>query len=91
MTRGASLRRVTVIAWSNSTSAIDTLPLMGAAVAGSAAAATGRWPSAANMPEVGSSPTQPAPGRYVSTQACRSVKSRGGPAGPSRGFTSGTS
>ena len=63
VTRGASLRRVTVIVWTNSTSAGDTLPLMGAAVAGSAVAATGRWPSAANIPEVGSTPTQPAPGR----------------------------
>ncbi len=39
------------------------LPLMGAALVGSAAQASGRWPSPAARPEVGSKPTQPAPGR----------------------------
>jgi hypothetical protein len=37
-------------------------PLMGAALPGSGVAASGRWPSPAKRPEVGSSPIQPAPG-----------------------------
>ena len=63
VTRGVSRSRVTVIEWSNFTSTGETLPLTGAAAAGSVVAATGRWPSPANMPEVGSRPTHPAPGR----------------------------
>ena len=50
-------------------------PVIGAAVSGSAVQARGIWPSPASRPEVGSRPTQPAPGRYTSAQACRSVKS----------------
>ena len=37
--------------------------MTGAAVIGSAAQASGMWPSPASSPEVGSSPTQPAPGK----------------------------
>ena len=48
---------------------------------GSGVAASGMCPSPANSPEVGSRPTQPAPGRYTSAQACRSVKSCAGPGG----------
>jgi hypothetical protein len=36
-------------------------------------------------------PIQPAPGRYTSHQACRSVKSTVVPDGPSSDLTSGTS
>ena len=46
-------------------------------------------PSPASSPDVGSSPIQPAPGRYTSHQAWRSVKSCSGPVGPSSAFTSG--
>ena len=42
---------------------------------GSGVAASGMCPSPVNKPEVGSSPTQPAPGKYTSAQACKSVKS----------------
>ena len=52
-------------------------------------AARGIWPSPVNNPLVGSSPTQPAPGRKTSVQACRSVKSTSVPEGPSGDFTSG--
>ena len=45
-------------------------------------------PSLTNNPEVGSKPTQPAPGKYTSTQACKSVKSCSGPEGPSNDFSS---
>ena len=41
----------------------STAPEIGAAWVGLAAQARGIWPSPANRPEVGSSPTQPAPGR----------------------------
>ena len=41
----------------------STSPLTGAASAGSAVHASGRWPSPASRPDVGSSPIQPAPGR----------------------------
>ena len=41
------------------------------------------------MPEVGSSPIQPAPGIYTSAQACKSVKSASGPLGPSSDFLVG--
>ena len=64
-------------------------PVTGAADAGRGVAASGMCPSPANSPEVGSSPTQPAPGRKTSHQACRSVKSAVGPDGPSSGFVVG--
>ena len=64
-------------------------PLMGAALNGSAAQASGMCPSLASRPEVGSRPTQPAPGKYTSAQACRSVKSADAPDGPSSDSTSG--
>ena len=41
----------------------STAPVTGAALAGPGVAASGMWPSPARRPEVGSSPTQPAPGR----------------------------
>ena len=63
----------------------------GAALEGSGVHASGMWPSPASSPDVGSNPIQPAPGRYTSVHACRSVKSAVGPAGPSSGFTSATS
>ena len=75
----------------NSTSHSSTAPLTGAAPEGSGVQATGMWPSPAIKPEVGSRPTQPAPGRYTSHQACRSVKSTSVPEGPSSDFTSGLS
>ena len=56
-----------------------TSPVTGAALAGSGVHASGRCPSPASRPEVGSRPIQPAPGRYTSHHACRSVKSRSGP------------
>ena len=75
----------------NSVSTGSSSPLIGAAEAGSGLAASGICPSPVSRPEVASSPTQPAPGRYTSAQACRSVKSCLGPAGSSSGFTSATS
>src|SRR5436305_637163 len=66
-------------------------PAIGAAARECGVAANGMWPSAQNTPEVGSSPIQPAPGRYTSAQACRAVKSCSGPDGPSRDFKSGRS
>ena len=45
-------------------------------------------PSPANKPDVASKPIQPAPGRYTSAQACKSVKSSSGPEGPSNDFSS---
>ena len=71
-----------VISNSNATSHSSTAPLIGAADEGLAVQASGICPSPANRPEVGSSPTQPAPGRYTSHQACRSVKSCLGARGP---------
>ena len=61
---------------------------MGAAPEGCGVQASGMWPSPASRPDVGSSPTQPAPGRYTSAQACRSVKSTSVPLGPSSDFWS---
>ena len=55
---------------------------MGAALPTSGVQASGICPSPASSPEVGSKPTQPAPGRYTSAQACRSVKSLEAPPGP---------
>ena len=66
--------RVTDISCVNFTSHGSTAPEMGAAEEDSGVAASGMWPSPASSPEVGSSPTHPAPGRYTSVQACRSVK-----------------
>ena len=51
-------------------------PAPASADIGSAAQASGMCPSPASRPDVGSRPTQPAPGRYASHHACRSVKSR---------------
>ena len=81
--------RVICIKCSNSTSLSSTPPLIGAALEGSGVQATGMWPSPAIKPDVGSNPTQPAPGRKTSHQACRSVKSTSVPDGPSNDFTSG--
>ena len=83
--------RVTRISCANVTSHSSTPPDTGAAELASGVAASGMCPSPASRPDVGSSPTQPAPGRYTSVQACRSVKSVSGPAGPSSDFTSGFS
>ena len=91
VTRGSSWMRVTFIANENSTSHGSVKPITGAALPGSAVHASGRCPSPVSSPDVGSSPIQPAPGRKHSAQACRSVKSRSVPAGPSSGFTSATS
>jgi hypothetical protein len=86
VTRGDSRMRRTVISNSKELSHFSTAPLIGAALEGSGEQASGRWPSPARSPEVGSSPIQPAPGRYTSHQACRSVKSCAAPAGPSVGL-----
>ena len=64
---------------------------MGAAAEGAGVQASGIWPSPASRPEVGSRPIQPAPGKYTSHQACRSVKSTSVPLGPSSDLTSGVS
>ena len=91
MTRGDSKMRVTFISWRIVDSHGSTAPVTGAALAGSGVHDNGMCPSPASSPEVGSSPIQPAPGRYTSHQACRSVKSDSAPLGPSRDFTSGRS
>ncbi|MNC55825.1 hypothetical protein D3C75_1053790 [compost metagenome] len=91
VTRGASQTRSMRISWENSHSHGSTPPLIGAAEDGSGLQASGMWPSPANRPEVGSRPIQPAPGRYTSHQACRSVKSTSVPDGPSRALTSAVS
>ena len=82
VTRGDSTIRCTDIAWSNSTSHGSTPPVTGAALVGSGVHASGMCPSPASSPDVGSRPIQPAPGRYTSHQAWRSVKSRLGAGGP---------
>ena len=87
-TLGASDTRVTVISNEKFVSAGSTVPVIGAAERKCGVAASGMWPSAANSPEVASSPIQPAPGRYTSAQACRSAESFSG-AGPAAGGTSG--
>ena len=56
---------------------------MGAALDGNGVHAKGICPSPAIKPEVGSNPTQPAPGRKTSHHACKSVKSLSVPLGPS--------
>ena len=89
--RGDSAMRDTDISCEKSTSQSSTAPLIAAAACGSGVAASGRWPSAARRPDVGSSPTQPAPGTKTSAQACRSVRSPSGPEGPSSARTSGRS
>ncbi|MNL18969.1 hypothetical protein D3C87_1401420 [compost metagenome] len=91
VTRGASQIRSTDISWLNSHSHGSTKPLIGAAEDGSGLQANGMCPSPANSPEVASRPIQPAPGRYTSHQACRSVKSTSVPDGPSRLLTSAVS
>ena len=91
VTRGDSQMRVTPIVWLNSTSDSSTPPEMGAALEGCGVQASGMWPSPASRPDVGSKPIQPAPGRYTSHQACRSVKSTSVPLGPSSAFWSGAS
>ncbi len=71
MTRGVSSRRRTRISNVNSSPmwleegepADEYEPEIGAAVAGIAVQASGMCPSPASRPLVGSSPTQPAPGR----------------------------
>ena len=91
VTRGDSYTRVTVISCSNDTSHSSISPSTGAALVGCGVQASGMWPSPASRPEVGSKPIQPAPGRYTSHHACRSVKSTDVPLGPSSDFTSGVS
>ncbi len=83
--------RVTFISKCSVDSHRSVNPVTGAAEEGKAVAASGMCPSPASRPDVGSRPIQPAPGRYTSAHACRSVKSAVGPAGPSSGFTSATS
>ena len=61
--RGATASRSTRITTSNEVSQGSTSPLTGAALIGSGVAASGICPSAVSSPLVGSSPTQPAPGR----------------------------
>ena len=63
VTRGGSYTRVTDISKPNVTSHGSIVPEIGEAETGFAAQASGRWPSPANRPDVGSSPTHPAPGR----------------------------
>jgi hypothetical protein len=71
---------VTVLLNENTVSTIGPVaPVIGAALDGSGVHESGMWPSPANRPDVGSRPTQPAPGTYTSAQACRSVKSSSGP------------
>ena len=90
--RAGSRSRVTVMAKSKDTSAGSCAPVIAAAETGAGVAASGIWPSPANSPDVASSPIQPAPGTKASAQACRSVKSVSGPAGPSSsGFSSAAS
>ena len=60
-----------------------TVPATGAASAGTGTHASGMCPSAAICPEVESSPTQPAPGRKTSVQACNSTWSSVGAFGSS--------
>ena len=67
------------------------MPVSGAADCGSGVHASGMCPSPVSNPEVASSPIHPAPGRYTSHQACKSVKSSLGPAGASAAFKSAVS
>jgi hypothetical protein len=55
--------RCTVISCPNSVSQGRAAPEIGAALLASGVQASGMCPSPASSPEVGSSPTQPAPGR----------------------------
>ncbi|SHV83088.1 Uncharacterised protein [Mycobacteroides abscessus subsp. abscessus] len=91
VTRGSSCTRVTTLTKSRVDSQGSTAPVIGAADSGCGVADSGMWPSPASRPEVGSRPTQPAPGMYTSVQACRSVKSAAGPEGPSSASTSALS
>ena len=72
---GRSLIRVTSMRLISSERTSETDPITGAAPAGVDALASGMWPSPVSSPEVGSIPTQPAPGTYASAQACRSIVS----------------
>ena len=74
--------RATFIRYSKVVSQGSTMPESGAADCGSGVHASGMWPSPVSSPEVASSPIHPAPGRYTSHQACRSVKSWLGPGRP---------
>ncbi len=91
MIRGVSASRTTELAYAIVVSARSVAPVIAALDAGCGVAASGMCPSPANSADVGSRPIQPAPGTYTSAQACRSVKSSVGPAGPSSGGTSGAS
>jgi len=91
VTRVSSWSRVTVISCSISDLQSSMLPVTGAALVGIGLQLRGMWPSPAKRPDVGSRPTQPAPGRYTSVQAWRSVKSCSAPDGPSRDFSSALS
>ena len=62
MTRGGVSSRRTVLECSNVTSHGSVVPEMGAADKGCGEHTKGRCPSPASRPEVGSRPTQPAPG-----------------------------
>ena len=63
MTRGSSWTRRTSLWKENVTSTGSVAPSIGAALLGWGVALSGMWPSPANRLEVGSMPTQPAPGR----------------------------
>ena len=63
VTRGDSTTRCTLIACSNVVSHSSSAPVIGAALTGCGVQASGMWPSPASKPEVGSRPTQPAPGQ----------------------------
>ena len=63
VTRGFSASRVMSILNENVTLLGSTMPVIGAAERKCGVAATGKWPSPHNSPDVGSSPIQPAPGR----------------------------
>ena len=80
VTRGGPASRRTVLECSNVTSHGSVAPEIGAAVDGCGEQTSGRCPSPASRPDVGSRPIQPAPGTYASAHACRSVKSSSGPA-----------
>jgi hypothetical protein len=62
VTRGVSDTRATLISNEKFVSAGSVVPVIGAAERWCGVAASGMWPSPASRPEVGSSPTHPAPG-----------------------------
>ena len=66
-----------------------SLPVIGAALAGCGVADSGMWPSPANSPDVGSRPTQPAPGMIDLGPGVQVGEVLGRARRPSSGSTSG--